>query len=180
MRRRALARLARRVRSLAARGRRLGDGLRGPGATLFRWVRVGPGDAVALDRHGRGIDGQPAHRVVLGRDVTVGDHVDVHLGPWGRVEIGDDVVLGPHVQIAADRLVRIGSGCRIGDHGVLVDTWTYGREPLDVPAPPPEPVTIGAGARLGARTVVGPGVTVAPGAELAPGTLRHPGLEAPT
>lgn len=151
--------------------------LRPPRRTLFRWLRIGPGAAVTLGRAGLGLDGQVPGRVSVGAHVSVGDHVDVHLGPEGRVEIADDVVLGHHVQIAADRLVRIGAGCRIGDHCVLVDTWTYGPPDGPAPAPPPEPVTLEPGVHLGVRSVVGPGMRVPSGTTVPPGTLLHAGLE---
>lgn len=100
-----------------------------------------------------------------------GDELLVHVGPRGRVELGAGVVLGHHVTIAADDLVRIGSGSHVGAYAIVTDTWAYGRSTTvdDVPAPAPQPVEIGEAARLGERVVVGPGATIAPQQHLAPG-----------
>lgn len=164
--------LRRRLRRIVARLRHLIRGLSPLRRTVFCWVRTGPGGEFALGRRALALEHQPSDRVTVGNGVVVGDHVDVRLGPAGRLEIGDGTVLCNHVHIAADELVRIGPGCRIGPYSVLTDTWTYGRHPDGVaPAPPPDPVVIGAAAVLGTRTVVGPGGQVADGQHVEIGTM---------
>lgn len=155
-------------RRLVGVRRRL-DQVRAPAATQFRWLHV-------IDDHGavRFGSGRLPDRVQFGADVRVGDHVRFHVGPGGRVVVGDGAVIGAHVVIAADDLVDVGAGCRVGDYSVLTDTWTYGRAGAGPVAPPsPAPVRVGARVRLGLRVVVGPGVEVAAGTSVPAGTMWH-------
>lgn len=169
-----------RVRRAARRGRREAADLRSPHRTVLRWVAVGTRGEVTFGQPGRTLDDQPPDRVTVGDGVVLGDHVTFHLGPAGRVEIGAGAVLGAHVTVAADDLVRIGPGCRIGPYAVLSDTWSYGRTASGpVPAPPPEPVALGADVELGVRAVVGPGVALPPGSVVAAGAVLHAGVGAP-
>ncbi len=95
------------------------------------------------------------HLVVeRGATMTIGNRVTVGFGGGiacqSEINIGDDVVLGPYVQLL--------------DSAFHVTTSHRAR-------PQPRPITIGAGATLGAWTMVLPGAEVGPGEVVPAGTV---------
>ena len=135
---------------------------RAPRHTVLRWVHhVSPRGPTTFGLGGRAIDQQRPGAVEVAPGAVIGDNVAFVLGPEGRVVIGPGAVVGHRTVIAADDLVRIGAGCRVGLGATITDTWTYGRSATGFP--PPEPVELGDGATVGPNAVLGPGALVPAG-----------------
>jgi maltose O-acetyltransferase len=118
---------------------------------LLRWCGWQLGDGAVLFGGPRWYGPGPIHRrLVVGSDV--------------RINIGCRIELAEHV--------TIGDGAALG-HEVLVLTSSHRIGRRDRRAGPEEaaPVTIGAGAWLGARCVILPGVTVGEGALVTAGSV---------
>jgi maltose O-acetyltransferase len=79
--------------------------------------------------------------------------------PGGRLEIGAGVYINYGASMAAHCLIRIGDGCTIGTHAILMDNDYHGIEDR-FHLPPSEPIVLEQNVWLGARVIVLKGVTV--------------------
>jgi acetyltransferase-like isoleucine patch superfamily enzyme len=138
----ALARLRARGRLRAARGVRLGSGVR--------------------------VDVRPGGSLELGSGVAIGDGSRLDVAS-GDVRIGAGSVLGRRCVVAARERVTVGERCRLGDEVVLMD---FDRDVSDVERPVREQalvtgaIAIGDGAVLDDTVVVLRGATVGPSARV--------------
>lgn len=157
------------------------DYVRSPGATLTkisqwlsarRWLRacdrVGSWTRVTgkvfVDNHGR---------MVLGERVQLLSHYHhsvLTTFPGGLLEIGDRSVVNYGADIAAAKLVHIGSDCLIGTYAIILDSDFH--EITDRQrAPEPRPVIIEDNVWIGNRVTVLPGVTIGEGAVVGAGSV---------
>lgn len=87
--------------------------------------------------------------------------LEVDVGAGGLLEIGDNVLVNYGSSIGATKLVRIGNGCNIGTHVMLIDNSFHQLEPeRRNEVPEPAPVILEDNVWLAARTIVLPGVTI--------------------
>jgi len=88
----------------------------------------------------------------------------------GCLEIGDRTFINYGVDIAATKLIKIGSDCLIGTHVSILDNDYH-----DVKAhklfPPARPVTIGNKTWIGNRVIILPGVTIGEGVTIGAGSV---------
>lgn len=114
-------------------------------------------------------------RMEIGDRVRLNSHwvpIELVSGPQGLVEIADRVYINYGSMISAQRRVRIGAGCMIGNHCIIADTETPGTGGLPAaPGMDPRPVEIGDGAWLAARVTVLPGARIGAGAVIAAGSV---------
>ena len=177
------SRLRSRLRLAAAR-RRAGGRIEGA-----HGVRIGRG--VVLDVAAGG-------NVTLGPGVVLADRCRLHVGPRAAVVVGADVRLGERSIVTAHERVEIGAGAVLGMEAVIVDFDHVVADPetpvrlqglvtapvilgeraaLDATAVVLRGVTVGAGARVGVRSVVR--ADVPPGATVAGVPARPPGAPGP-
>ena len=99
---------------------------------------------------------------------TVRCELTAHSG--GELEIGDGVFINYGCSISAHRRVAIGSGCLIGQYGIIMDCDYHsaegGSDHGDV-----RPISIGDRVWLGARVIVLKGVTIGSDAVIAAGSV---------
>lgn len=112
-------------------------------------------------------------------EIVIGERIRIHSSfartvlavfRGGRIEIGDRTFLNYGVDIAATRLVKIGSDCLLGAHvGILDNDFhdTQDREKM----PAPRAVVIGDRVWLGNRVMVLPGVTIGDGTIVGAGSV---------
>ncbi len=88
----------------------------------------------------------------------------------GYLEIGARTFVNYGVDIAATKLIKIGSDCLIGTHVSILDNDYH-----DVNAhnlfPPARPVIIGAKTWIGNRVIILPGVTIGEGVTIGAGSV---------
>jgi acetyltransferase-like isoleucine patch superfamily enzyme len=130
-------------------------------AGIFRLVgfKVGAGTRVLGLPHINGGDGALTPFLVMGERCEVGWGCVLEIGE--KLTLGDGVVLGPEV---------------------LILTTTHELGPKEHRAGPlvRKPVSIGAGASLGARAIVLPGVTIGEGAQILAGSVLNKDVPART
>jgi acetyltransferase-like isoleucine patch superfamily enzyme len=160
---------------------RLGYYLHSPFQTLrkirewlsaYRWLR--DCDSVGAWTRATGkVHVQNKGRIVLGERVQVLSHFAhsvLATFPGGVLEVGDRTVLNYGVDIAATRLVHIGSDCLIGTHVIILDNDFH--EVTDRErAPEARPVIIGDHVWIGNRATILPGVTIGDGAVIGAGSV---------
>lgn len=88
----------------------------------------------------------------------------------GRLEIGDRTVLNYGVDIAATKLVKIGSDCLIGTHVIILDNDFHKVENHDE-IPEARPINIANNVWIGNRAIVLPGVNIGEGAVVGSGSV---------
>ncbi len=90
--------------------------------------------------------------------------------PGGRLEIGDRTFINYGADIAATKLVKIGSDCLIGTHTIIMDNDFHGvNDRLSVPEA--KPVIIGNNVWIGSRAIILPGVTIGEGSIVGAGSV---------
>lgn len=114
--------------------------------------------------------------IVRGRgEFCIGDRVvfDAAVAPielnadaGGRIVIGDDVYLGPGTSIEACELVTVQASARLGAFCKILDNHRHELSGDRELRPASLPVTIGEGARVGARSSILPGGSLGAGSEL--------------
>lgn len=88
----------------------------------------------------------------------------------GRVEIGNNVFINYGSSIGASELVRIGDGCQIGSHAIIMDN-DYHQADDKTAKPESKPVILEDHVWLGVRVTVLKGVTIGEGAVVAAGSV---------
>jgi maltose O-acetyltransferase len=112
-------------------------------------------------------------RIVLGERVQIQSHFAhtvLATFPGGLLEVGDRTFINYGVDIAATKLVHIGSDCLIGTHVIILDNDFHGitdRERV----PEARPVFIGDRAWIGNRATILPGVTIGEDAVVGAGSV---------
>jgi acetyltransferase-like isoleucine patch superfamily enzyme len=100
--------------------------------------------------------------IVLGDRVQIASHYSRSVFtafPGGRLEIGDRTIVNYGADIAATKLVSMGSDCMIGTYSIILDNDFH--ELTDRHAMPEgKPVTIHDRVWVGNRVIIMPGVTV--------------------
>jgi maltose O-acetyltransferase len=92
--------------------------------------------------------------------------------PGGTLQIGDRVLVNFGCSIVATELVRIGDGCQIGSHTMILDNDYHRVEPeRRLERPPSRPVVIEENVWIGARVIVLPGVTIGAGSCIGAGSV---------
>jgi acetyltransferase-like isoleucine patch superfamily enzyme len=90
----------------------------------------------------------------------------------GTLEIGDRVLVNFGCSIVATEHVRIGNGCQIGSHTMILDNDYHRVEPeRRLERPPSRPVVIEDNVWIGARVIVLPGVTIGAGSCIGAGSV---------
>jgi acetyltransferase-like isoleucine patch superfamily enzyme len=84
--------------------------------------------------------------------LPVGSHMVS--GPEGALEIGDDVSIAYGAAIAAYKLVRIGSGTRVGPFVIIMDTNFHVIGDQSQRHDKMAPIAIGSGVRIGSRVTI--------------------------
>lgn len=114
------------------------------------------------------IDKGKGAEVHVGKDVQLEKSVHLALGDGARIYIGDNTYVGESSLILAVKEVRIGSGCAISMHVVMMDTSSH---PIGLEGEPLEtkiaPIEIGDHVWIGSRAVILKGVKVGAGAIIA-------------
>jgi maltose O-acetyltransferase len=90
--------------------------------------------------------------------------------PGGVLEVGDRTFINYGVDIAATKLVHIGSDCLIGTHVIILDNDFHGitdRERV----PEARPVIIANNVWIGNRATILPGVTIGEGSVVGAGSV---------
>jgi len=90
--------------------------------------------------------------------------------PGGRIEVGDRTFLNYGLDVAATKLLRIGSDCLIGTHVTMMDNHFHGISARHE-MPSAQPIVIEDGVWIGNRAVVLPGVTIGAGAIVGAGSV---------
>jgi len=109
----------------------------------------------------------------LGERVRVrATHLPVELGtmPGGTLEIGDRTYINSGCSICAEKSVRIGARCAIGNMTLIMDSDFHATGDHTAPAVP-KPVVIEDDVWLAARVTVLKGVTIGRGAVVAAGAV---------
>ncbi|WP_017576706.1 acyltransferase [Nocardiopsis kunsanensis] len=150
-----------------------------------RFARFGPGSAIAFPT--ATLYGEPwieigAH-TVLGGDITLaaGMGPDYDLGPGTVVRIGSGCAIGRGSHVVAHRSVDIGDHVYTGPYVYITDqnhSYANTDVPVGLQWPVDDPVSIGAGAWLGANSVILPGVHLGRNCVVAAGTVVRPGTYA--
>jgi acetyltransferase-like isoleucine patch superfamily enzyme len=91
-------------------------------------------------------------------------------GPDGSLEIADDVAIGHGAAVAAFRHVTIGAGTRIAPFVIIMDTDFHVAGDRSGEAQS-EPISIGAGVRIGSHVTVLRGSNIGDGAVVAAGSV---------
>lgn len=124
-----------------------------------------------------------AAHVWIGGWATVMEHVELEAGPGvdgePSVVIGERALLGRFVTIKARNRVHLGADAATSDFVTIVDYWDT-PPGAALPPFPDGPVTVGAGAFLGAGSVILPGVTIGEGAYVAEAAVVSADVEAHT
>jgi maltose O-acetyltransferase len=90
----------------------------------------------------------------------------------GRLEVGDRTLLNHGGSFCAVELVRIGAGCLIGPHVMVMDNDFHRIEPAHrLEMPPSRPIEIADNVWLGARVTVLGGVTIGEGSCVGAGSV---------
>jgi acetyltransferase-like isoleucine patch superfamily enzyme len=119
--------------------------------------------------HNVRFDLAPGALVTLGDDCRIGDGCRFHVGDGATVAIGAGAVLGERCVLAAHERIEVGPRARLGDKVVIVD---FDHDLADVERPVRQqglltsPVMIGEGAVVEAAAGVLRGVTVGDGARV--------------
>lgn len=104
----------------------------------------------------------------VGNNVQLEKSVHLALGNGARIYIGDSTYVGESSLVLAVKEVRIGSGCAISMHVVMMDTSSH---PIGLEGEPLEtkigPIEIGNHVWIGSRAVILKGVKVGEGAIIA-------------
>jgi acetyltransferase-like isoleucine patch superfamily enzyme len=90
--------------------------------------------------------------------------------PGGTLEIGDATTINYGTSIAATGLVRLGRGCRLGTHVMILDNDFHELEDRDA-MPAPRPVILEDNVWLANRAIVLPGVTIGHDAVVGAGSV---------
>jgi acetyltransferase-like isoleucine patch superfamily enzyme len=90
--------------------------------------------------------------------------------PGGRLEIGDRTSINYGADFAATGLVKIGAGCRIGTHVIILDNDFHEIDDRSR-RPSPKPVIIGDEVWVGNRAMILPGVTIGDGTVIGAGSV---------
>jgi maltose O-acetyltransferase len=116
---------------------------------------------------------QNGGRIVLGERVQIQSHYAhtvLATFPGGVLEVGDRTFINYGVDIAATKLVHIGSDCLIGTHVIILDNDFHGitdRERV----PEARPVIIANNVWIGNRATILPGVTIGEGSVVGAGSV---------
>lgn len=130
--------------------------------SVGRWVRV----------HGRVLI-ENGGEIRLGSRVRIrGTHLPVELAamPGGLLEIGERTYINSGASVCAQKLVRIGARCAIGNMTLIMDSDFHDTSDHTAPAVP-RPVVIGDDVWLAARVTILKGVTIGHGAVVAAGAV---------
>jgi len=97
-------------------------------------------------------------------DLEIGDHFSIWsahrqtlITGWGRIRIGDRVFINSGAIVFSACEVTIGDDVALANEVYVLDSDSHGVEGRDVKE---EPVRIGAGTWVGARSIILPGVTI--------------------
>jgi acyl carrier protein/acetyltransferase-like isoleucine patch superfamily enzyme len=145
----------------------LGRRTRRDGATLVR-------DTASRCGTGLEVRGRPVVRndgeLVIGDDVIIASSpAGSHLVNLGQLHVGNNVVIGQGAAISCHERVIIGDDVVLGAYVAVMDS-DFHAVGSSAP-PPPRPVTIERGARLGARVVVLPGAHIGAAAVVRAGSV---------
>lgn len=99
---------------------------------------------------------------------TVRCELTAHEG--GRLEIGDQVFVNYGCSISAHTLVRIGSGCLIGQYSIIMDCDYHSADGSGSHGDS-RPIVIEDSVWIGARCIILKGVTIGRGAIVAAGSV---------
>jgi acetyltransferase-like isoleucine patch superfamily enzyme len=97
--------------------------------------------------------------------------IELHAGPGARIVIGDGACIEGGTSIEAVKSITIGAGARVGAFCKVLDTHFHDPTGDHAHRLAPVPVLIGAGARIGRRSVVLPGAVIAPAVIAPQGTV---------
>jgi acetyltransferase-like isoleucine patch superfamily enzyme len=109
-------------------------------------------------------------RLEIEPEVAIGDscHIVVR---GGLVRIGAGATLGERCRLIAHERIEIGAGAVLGDETVAVDfdhRYDDAERPVRLQGITTAPITVGANARIGARTAIQRGVAIGDGADVGP------------
>jgi acetyltransferase-like isoleucine patch superfamily enzyme len=121
---------------------------------------------------GRGVVTEVAKgaRLEIEPEVAIGDgcHIVVR---GGLVRIGAGATLGERCRLIAHERIEIGAGAVLGDETVAVDfdhRYDDAERPVRLQGITTAPISVGANARIGARTAIQRGVAIGDGADVGP------------
>ena len=98
--------------------------------------------------------------------------LEIGIGSGGVLEIGDNVLVNSGTSFGATKLVRIGSGCNIGPHCMLIDSAFHELAPTKRNSVPESmPVILEENVWLAARVIVLPGVTIGANSVIGAGSV---------
>jgi acetyltransferase-like isoleucine patch superfamily enzyme len=90
--------------------------------------------------------------------------LEFQIGPEGTLEIGANSFINYGASIGATKLVKIGAGCSIGPHVIMMDNDFHRMEPeRRNERPPSAPIVLGDNVWIAARAIVLRGVTIGEG-----------------
>jgi len=127
----------------------------------------------ALTRLSGGVIVSNSGNLRIGRRVKLnGSPVPIELValPGAELSIGDATSINRGVSICAQRSIRIGRDCGIGNDVLIFDTDFHSADDL-TRVPDAAPVTIGDGVWLASRAIVLKGVTIGDGAVVSAGSV---------
>jgi acetyltransferase-like isoleucine patch superfamily enzyme len=109
-------------------------------------------------------------RLEIEPEVAIGDgcHIVVR---GGLVRIGAGATLGERCRLIAHERIEIGAGAVLGDEAVAVDfdhRYDDAERPVRLQGITTAPISVGANARIGARTAIQRGVAIGDGADVGP------------
>jgi acetyltransferase-like isoleucine patch superfamily enzyme len=109
-------------------------------------------------------------RLEIEPEVAIGDgcHIVVR---GGLVRIGAGATLGERCRLIAHERIEIGAGAVLGDEAVAVDfdhRYDDAERPVRLQGITTAPISVGANARIGARTAIHRGVAIGDGADVGP------------
>jgi acetyltransferase-like isoleucine patch superfamily enzyme len=111
--------------------------------------------------------------IVIGDKLILFSHVaatELVSLPGGKVEIGNNVFINYGSSIGASELVKIGDGCQIGSHAIIMDN-DYHQAEDKTARPESEPVILEKQVWLGVRVTILKGVKIGEGAVVAAGSV---------
>jgi acetyltransferase-like isoleucine patch superfamily enzyme len=111
--------------------------------------------------------------IEFGQGVTLtGDVAPIELVCYthARLSVGDRTFINYGTSVSAHKEVRIGRGCLLGHHTLIVDRNEHGVECRDV-VPPPATVIIEDDVWIGSRVVILPGVHVGKNSVIGAGSV---------
>lgn len=112
--------------------------------------------------------------VELGNRCILGNNVLLRTHRLGKIVLGDDVTLGDHVLIAGNEYVEVGDGTLVEAYAVLRDmNHTFHGTDVHWRLTPHKtaPIRIGKNCFIGAHSYIMPGVTMGDGAVIIPRSL---------